>query len=581
MKEISLFLAGLCAGVVFLGDPYWYVGVLIPVFLGVWSLNRSQRIIESAPTQVIQQVVKEQEYEMGSPFEKNVQKASEKGMEYKFKKKFLHEMEGELDTHLFEALRVLRRQIPTAHTVSLFFPGRRPGTLVLRVYDSECELVLPQAEISEGQGFIGRLMKPDVNRVYEVDIENSRALFYYKELVEVHAVMAIPIFVEGVFNGALVVDSLEQGAFGPDQLEDIRNWGQTLGLLAYKYYLGFEHLYQKEQFSALLEYQKRFLKDSEISSVYQHLVDFIESNLHFERLMILERVKGSPDLAKVVVAKGVNADAFLDKEMEIVGKAYLSLIFLNNAPLNRIFKSSEYIYRVASDEYRTEGLKSITAIPVCTNSHQVDLVLSIESASKTEYSKHHIDLLMSVGSMAGFALSRARAFEEREQAAVRDGLTGLYNHRAFQEKLKNESLRARRSGSSLGLIMLDIDHFKSVNDRFGHPSGDAVLKHIAKFLNQQVREGIDSVCRYGGEEFILLIPDCNAKIVADLAERIRSITEQTTIAIPDGETLNVTISLGYAIFPEHAIESKKLVELADKAMYQSKQSGRNQVTGYK
>ena len=172
-----------------------------------------------------------------------------------------------------------------------FFPGLRSETIVLRVFDSASDQVLPQAQITKGQGLLGQLMKKDVGRFFEGDLENSRVLFYYKDIVDVHSIIAVPLFLQGHFNGAIVVDSLEAGAFGPDQVEEIKSFANILGMLSFKYYVGFEHLYQKEQFSGLLDYQKKFLQETNPQAIFNHLTDFIESNLNFERLLILEKAE--------------------------------------------------------------------------------------------------------------------------------------------------------------------------------------------------------------------------------------------------------------------------------------------------
>jgi diguanylate cyclase (GGDEF)-like protein len=581
MKEAALVLAGIFAGLTALGGMFIYCIIGTAICLVIFMANRSTKAPITTQTQIVQQIVKQTLEEDATPFDGVPNTNANKGMQYKFKRKFMAEMEAELDSKLYEGLHMLRKMIPTAHSVSLFFPGPRPDTLVLRLFDSASDQVLPNAEISKGQGLLGRLLKLDSEKIIEGGLENSRSLFYYKDLIDVKSVIAVPLYVEGHFNGAIAVDSLEPGAFGPDQIEELNSFGQLVGYLAYKYYLDFEHHYQKEQFSSLLDYQKRFLKNLSEKEIHKHLLDFIDANLHYDRMMILERDPNKANSAKVVHANGLHAEMFLGREMEIDGKGFLSLCFLNNVPLNRTMKPGEYLARISADEYRSENLKSITAIPISTQGTTIDMVISIESTSKMSYSKHHIDLLMSIGSLAGFAISRARVFQQKEEMATRDGLTGLYNHRTFQERYAEEVKRSRRSKSPLGVLITDIDHFKKVNDTHGHPIGDLAIKLIANLMNSQIREGVDLLARYGGEEFVVLMPETDAEGAAEMAERIRLSIEANPLRLPDGSFLNLTTSIGIAVFPEDSEEPKRVLELSDKSLYSAKHSGRNQVVCWK
>ena len=158
--------------------------------------------------------------------------------------------------------------------------------------------------------------------------------------------------------------------------------------------------------------------------------------------------------------------------------------------------------------------------------------------------------------------------------ASRDGLTGLWNRKAIFEILDRELLRAERDQQPVGLIMIDVDHFKAINDSRGHAAGDAVLRIIASGIASVVRP-YDSVGRYGGEEFLIVAPGCRLAEAAELAERIRSHVAGCSIVV-GGSSVNVSLSLGVAT-SQTAPESEKLLHAADAAMYQAKNAGRNRV----
>jgi diguanylate cyclase (GGDEF)-like protein/PAS domain S-box-containing protein len=165
----------------------------------------------------------------------------------------------------------------------------------------------------------------------------------------------------------------------------------------------------------------------------------------------------------------------------------------------------------------------------------------------------------------------------REQA-IRDPLTNLYNRRFMEETLSLEIHRARRSNSKVCLIMMDIDHFKSVNDQFGHKAGDYVLESLGTMLLSQTRKS-DVACRYGGEEFLIVLPGSSIQDAVRRAEQFRSNFEAIQIS-GKGIVTNATMSIGIACFPDHGEDSEQVLNRADEALYQAKAAGRNCVVVY-
>lgn len=160
--------------------------------------------------------------------------------------------------------------------------------------------------------------------------------------------------------------------------------------------------------------------------------------------------------------------------------------------------------------------------------------------------------------------------------AMRDGLTKLLNHRTFYTLLEKEVARTQRYDKPLSVLMLDIDHFKRVNDTYGHVVGDMILAGLSSVISSQVRN-VDSVCRYGGEEISIILPETGVEEAAQVAERIRSATEEHHFDIGQGQSTGITISIGVASLPSQETSVEKLVALADKALYDSKEGGRNRV----
>ena len=186
---------------------------------------------------------------------------------------------------------------------------------------------------------------------------------------------------------------------------------------------------------------------------------------------------------------------------------------------------------------------------------------------------YQIELLKVLGNQAASSLANAKFHSEIERMAITDGLTGLFNHRNFQERLTDEFRRFERFSSPLSLLLIDIDFFKKINDSFGHPAGDEVLRGVSRIIRDTIRN-VDIPARYGGEEFAALLPGTNQEGALKMAERLREIIAEKRFRIEEKE-LRVSVSIGTATSPHDAGTKEELVEKADKALYYAKKNGRN------
>jgi diguanylate cyclase (GGDEF)-like protein len=169
----------------------------------------------------------------------------------------------------------------------------------------------------------------------------------------------------------------------------------------------------------------------------------------------------------------------------------------------------------------------------------------------------------------------SQAVESATIEKAQDPLTGLYNRRYMEIMLSHELQRADRAGYPVSIIMMDIDHFKKLNDTYGHPAGDQVLRSLAALMKSQVRRA-DVACRYGGEEFLIILPETSLEVAAERADTLRFSFSKLIIE-HGGQTMQANLSLGVAAFPTHAQIPPQLIQVADTALYAAKTGGRNRV----
>ena len=204
------------------------------------------------------------------------------------------------------------------------------------------------------------------------------------------------------------------------------------------------------------------------------------------------------------------------------------------------------------------------------------LHLQAHEPSESNWPSTRIELAQEFAERIALALANFNMRESLRVQSIRDALTGLYNRRFLDETLALEEQRARRDGASVGIVMLDIDHFKQFNDTFGHDAGDALLRELGSFLRTQVREG-DTACRYGGEEFTLILPSADFESSRLRAEMLRRKVAGVEIEYHGQKLGPITLSLGVATYPQHGRSWREVLKAADRALYRAKKSGRNRV----
>lgn len=228
-----------------------------------------------------------------------------------------------------------------------------------------------------------------------------------------------------------------------------------------------------------------------------------------------------------------------------------------------------------ADKVSHSKTRSIMAVPFIVNGKIIGVIEAINKANGN-FNDFDLRILQYVSTQSAIAINNADLYN----MAIRDGMTRLFIHKYFKERLAEELSRAMRNSRNLSLVIFDIDHFKKFNDTYGHQAGDKILKEFAELLKKNSR-AIDIPCRYGGEEFTVILPETSMDEVMNFTERVRVLAGGLKINY-EGEILGLTISGGCVSYPEQKPNSQEeFIEMADIALYHSKENGRNRVSFFK
>ncbi len=314
------------------------------------------------------------------------------------------------------------------------------------------------------------------------------------------------------------------------------------------------------------------------------LSEKMQKNINFHETMknIAKIIETQYELNYVIPIIGEMLDKFFENNL-----IYLFLKIESTGNNVLVFPSAcndKYIMQNANREklQQVSDDKKTLMLPLKSEGKEVGVIAA--KSTNEEISAKDIEYLTQLASQIATTINRANVYAEILKHATLDALTGFYNRRQLEERIKQEVSNAKRQKAPLCGIMTDIDFFKSVNDTYGHAVGDLVLKTIAKIIRGQLRE-YDIAGRYGGEEFSILLPFTKIEEAQMVAERLRKTIEDRSIDIskvnPDSEvkTLNITLSLGIYEMKEND-NDEDLLKKADKALYQAKNTGRNKVVIY-
>lgn len=495
---------------------------------------------------------------------------------------------ADINRSMTDMLRALKIVVPHVNSVLVFTQMESQKEWGIRNFVNDKEIsVNPCIRITETSGLLGQLFRSGVNRLLEGDLPGAKSMMYYLDNPAIKSMVAVPLIDHGsgLRVGALVMDSVYPNAFNDSIAHALSYVASAIAMLDYKGFYSAQKHIALQQYSGLYNYLRRFFQTMTVKDIFKQIINYVKTNMAYDRLTILAMDQGEELGGRIVYCDGVDSEQFANKRFTLSDKGVFVLSLMRNRPIERSFMPGfkDYLPRLNDSERKNLNLRQILVMPIASDPEAeiAQIAICLESSSSMPYNDHEKELLKAFAGVAGFAYDKALKFEKGREESMRDGHTGLINKKTLFEKLRVEKSRAERSRCNIGLLMMDIDHFKSVNDTYGHPIGDVVIKGIADTISNEIRKDIDIVARFGGEEFVVALIDTDGEGMIETAERIRKSVQKLAFDIHQADPLRVTVSVGaFLLAPGFNGELQKAVNNADQALYRAKEGGRNQVVQF-
>ncbi|MCI0604193.1 diguanylate cyclase [bacterium] len=391
----------------------------------------------------------------------------------------------------------------------------------------------------------------------------------------IRSLLAVPILDKDRLEGVLSVESEHLNYFAEDAEKALSSFAAQIAQTIRMARLA------KEREERAIEFQAFYRASKELASTIEF--EEIVNKLHVLCAEIVPydfsavAVWQEPgDLYSVYQWASPTEAALIKNDLPNDGRSWISW-FLNNREEPFILTKTQLNLQQMPLLFEEENLPSLSTFLAAPMRHQQQRIGALLLGSKQEeaFSSHQARVVSILCNQAAVSLENSSIIQKMEELAITDGLTGLFNHRYFQEAFQRELERAERQNQKLTLLIMDIDHFKGFNDSFGHPAGDFILKSLAQVLKKNARK-IDVLARYGGEEFAALLPGIDKKNARKTAERWRRNVQRSTFK-SGGQSFAITLSIGFATYPEDGHAKIELIEKADRGLYDAKENGRNQV----
>ena len=446
-------------------------------------------------------------------------------------------------------------------------------------------------------GYLGWVLKTRT-QVLITSIKNVRKnLVYYNKNIPIKSLLATPLFFKGgkvesegdssIF-GMLVVDSLQQDAFDEKEKLIVSLLADRIVETIDRFLLSEKVNLSSQELNSFYEFTQKLNSTSDIEVILDHVIDTMLRlfEADFVGISLVDKEGGYSCLKRA--SEGMKehmADMEIPHGGTLVGLVTESGKHFHFDDITAREKYRSIFGKEIDFALGIKKIKSVLIYPFHETFQDVEYkeqnVLGsvvIGRGTKTPFNEGEISLAKIICRESAKSMTSSLNYQKVKELAIRDGLTGLYNHRHFQEMLNYSLFHADRFSSEVSLMMLDVDDLKIINDTYGHQAGDAVLSSIGGTVTEFLRK-IDIPARYGGDEFAVILPNTDKAGSIAVAEKIRSRLRRVTIKV-DSREVAVTFSIGIATYPNSANSKELLVEKADRALYESKNQGKNRITHY-
>ncbi len=472
---------------------------------------------------------------------------------------------------LFYTLELLKKSLEL-HTCVLLWLDESGERLKIKelVTDSDC---INEVPLPADAGALGTVVK---NRLH-VNLRDPKRghLPYYATSEGVSAFLGVPVIEDGHLRGVLCADRFGGRPFTERDETLLAGAAQQMlrSLQSERVFAAVERSkYEHERFFAALAKLNRALETGQVCQVTfeatREICDF-----DFAAITMFDQATRKHTVVSATgeAPKGLDGLSFSDNS------GLTSMVVKNKHFLPAGGEIRDKDAPVYTKRVRLSGMESLLVMPLVWNDHAIGS-FAVAAKRTRAFSHDKREMLGVIANHVAVSLANAQMYGRMQEMATTDGLTGLVNHRTFQERIVEMLARADRNKGRHVLILTDIDHFKKVNDTHGHPVGDIVLKGVAHVVAECVRK-VDVAARYGGEEFAIVLESAEREGALKLAERIREEVQKQQFQGANGP-FSCTLSLGIAVYPDDARDKETLIANADQALYHAKHNGRNRAVAF-